>query len=62
MLVVCLLGAGAGVALLAQENHPAQEAKMGIERLHQQDVEATLSGKADDLAKLWDSETKKQRT
>jgi hypothetical protein len=24
--------------------------------LHQQDVEATLSGKADDLAKLWDSE------
>jgi hypothetical protein len=23
---------------------------------HQQDVEATLSGKADDFAKLWDSE------
>jgi ketosteroid isomerase-like protein len=29
---------------------------MAIERLHQQDVEATFSGKADDLAKLWDSE------
>ena len=25
-----------------------------IERLHQQDVAATLSGKADDLAQLWD--------
>ena len=55
-LVVCLLGAGAAVALLAQENHPAQEAKIGIERLHQQDVDATLSGKADDLATLWDDE------
>jgi hypothetical protein len=31
-------------------------ARIGIERLHQQDVEATLSDKADELAKLWDSE------
>lgn len=25
----------------------------GIQRLHEQDVQATLSGKADDLARLW---------
>jgi ketosteroid isomerase-like protein len=31
-------------------------ARIGIERLHQQDVEATLSDKADESAKLWDSE------
>ena len=56
MIVVCLLGVGAAIALLAQENGLAQEAKLGIERLHQQDVEATLSDKADELAKLWDNE------
>src|SRR5438874_13692664 len=55
-IIVCLLGVSAAVALLAEENHSSQEAKIGIERLHQQDVEATLSGKADDLAKLWDNE------
>jgi hypothetical protein len=33
-----------------------QQAKAGIERLHQQDVEATLTDKADELAKLWDNE------
>jgi hypothetical protein len=31
-------------------------ARIGIERLHQQDVEATLTDKADELAKLWDTE------
>jgi len=56
IIIVCLLSAGAAVTLLAQENRLARQAKMGIERLHQQDVEATLSGKADDLAKLWDNE------
>ena len=30
--------------------------RIAIERLHRQDVEATLSDKADELAKLWDSE------
>ena len=30
------------------------QARLGIESLHQQDVAATLSGKADDLATLWD--------
>ena len=55
-IVGSLLAVGTAVALSARENHPAQEAKIGIERLHQQDVDATLSGKADDLAKLWDDE------
>jgi ketosteroid isomerase-like protein len=37
--------------------NPSEEAdRMAIERLHRQDVEATLSDKADELAKLWDSE------
>jgi hypothetical protein len=31
-------------------------AQARIERLHQQDVAATLSGKADDLAALWDND------
>jgi ketosteroid isomerase-like protein len=36
---------------------PSKEAdRIAIERLHQQDVEATLSDKADELAKLWDNE------
>ena len=54
-IVGCLLGASAAIALVGQEN-VAREAKLGIERLHQQDVEATLSDKADELAKLWDNE------
>jgi len=56
MIVVWLLDAGAAIALLAQQNDPVEKAKIGIERLHQQDIEATLSGKADDLVKLWDNE------
>src|SRR5437773_1596420 len=36
---------------------PAEEAdRIAIERLHEQDVEATLSDKADELARLWDNE------
>jgi len=36
---------------------PSEEAdRIAIERLHQQDVEATLSDKADELARLWDNE------
>jgi ketosteroid isomerase-like protein len=56
IIVVSLLSAGATIVLVAQENRAAEAAKIGIERLHQQDVDATLSGKADDLAKLWDDE------
>lgn len=40
----------------ARESGSMQEAKAGIERLHQQDVEATLTDKANELAKLWDNE------
>ena len=56
IIIVGVLGVREGVTLLAHENGSAQKARMAIERLHQQDVEATLSGKADDFAKLWDSE------
>ncbi len=33
---------------------PPQQDRAAIERLHQQDIEATLSDKADELLKLWD--------
>src|SRR5271170_148862 len=56
MLSVGVLGARAGVTLQAHESDSEEKARMAIERLYQQDVEATLSGKADDFAKLWDSE------
>jgi len=56
IVIAGVLGASAGVRLWAHENGSAQQARTGIERLHQQDVEATLSGKADDFAKLWDNE------
>jgi hypothetical protein len=56
IIIVGVLGTGAGVALWAHESGSAQQARTGIERLHQQDVEATLSGKSDDFAKLWDNE------
>jgi ketosteroid isomerase-like protein len=46
---------GAGVTFFVHENNTEQKARSAIERLHRQDVEATLSGKADDLAQLWDS-------
>src|SRR5438445_10335692 len=41
----------------ASKSSSEAAARIGIERLHQQDVEATLNDKADELAKLWDSET-----
>jgi ketosteroid isomerase-like protein len=55
IIVVGALGAKAGVTSLAHDNGPEQDARKAIQRLYQQDVEATLSGKADDFAKLWDS-------
>jgi ketosteroid isomerase-like protein len=55
LLVVTMLGAGAGMALSA--GHPSRKQDMiGIERLHEQDKEATLSDNADQLAKLWDKD------
>src|SRR5213082_3033174 len=35
---------------------PARDDRNAIEQLHQLDVDATLSDKADELAKLWDSD------
>ena len=53
LLVVTMLVAGTGIALPAR--HPSLKHDMiGIERLHEQDKEATLSDSADQLAKLWD--------
>jgi ketosteroid isomerase-like protein len=40
----------------SSESSSEEADRMAIERLHRQDVEATLSDKADELAKLWDTE------
>jgi len=47
----------AGVVSSPPAAHPSLEQDMkGIERLHEQDKEATLSDSADQLAKLWDKD------
>jgi len=56
IVMVGALGTSAGIALSAYEVGSRQQAREAIEQLHRQDVEATLSGKADDFAKLWDSQ------
>jgi|SRR5579864_5101100 len=56
VIVVAVLGASVGAALWAHGNSSEQQARAAIEQLYKQDVEATLSGKADDFAKLWDNE------
>jgi len=53
LLVVTMLVAGTGIALSARHSSLEQD-MIGIERLHEQDKEATLSDSADQLAKLWD--------
>jgi ketosteroid isomerase-like protein len=55
LLVVTMLVAGIGVALSASPPSLKQDL-IGIERLHEQDKEATLSDSADQLAKLWDKD------
>jgi ketosteroid isomerase-like protein len=54
MVIVGILGAGAGIAVLAHGHSSVQQDRTAIEQLHQLDVETTLSDKADELAKLWD--------
>src|SRR5437588_1561108 len=54
--IVGSLAASAATAAFAYQNNSAEQTRFAIERLHQQDVEAPLSDKADELAKLWDSE------
>ncbi len=41
---------------MPHDDGAARQDRAGIDRLHQQDVEATLSDKADQLATLWDNE------
>lgn len=43
-------------SLWAGQKRTLQQDREGIEALHRLDVETTLSGKADDLAKLWDKD------
>jgi hypothetical protein len=66
-LLLALIGVGVitfvAVRLAAAADNRSSESsseeadRIGIERLHRLDVEATLSDKADELAKLWDNET-----
>jgi hypothetical protein len=55
LLVITMLKASIGSACSA--SHPsAKQDLAGIERLHEQDRHATLSDRADQLAKLWDKD------
>src|SRR4029077_237682 len=55
LLTIMMLVAGAVSA--PQTPHPSVKQDMeGIERLHEQDKEATLADSADQLAKLWDKD------
>jgi len=45
-----------GAARPARAGPPTAQERAAIERLRQLDVAATLSGRADDLAKLWDAD------
>ena len=56
VIAVAALVAAVGTALMARENRTVEQDRAGIERLHQQDMVATLSDKADELAKLWDND------
>jgi ketosteroid isomerase-like protein len=51
-----MLCAGAAVRLFAHGSGSKQQARIAIDRLHQAEVKATLSGKADDFAQLWNSD------
>src|SRR5690242_15704 len=55
VIAVGLLGA-AGTTLMARQNRSVEQDRAGIERLHQQDLAATFSDKADELANLWDND------
>ena len=51
LAVILFLACRMGTTMAA--NTPDDRDRAAIELLHQQDVEATLTGKADDFAKLW---------
>ena len=54
VITVGVLVAALGTTFMARENRTVEQDRAGIERLHQQDVAATLSDKADELVNLWD--------
>src|SRR5258708_37625132 len=56
MLATLLLSAGQGVSPKAAARDSLQADRAAIERLHEQDRDATLSDSADQLAKLWDKD------
>jgi hypothetical protein len=53
MVIITLGLIGRGVTSLAQANGSTHRDRVAIEQLHQHDIDATLSGKAADLARLW---------
>ena len=55
LFVIAMLVAGASSTPRASHSSVEQDLA-GIERLHEQDKEATLSDSADQLAKLWDKD------
>ena len=54
LAIVIILIAVASV-LLAREHRSEQSDRVAIERLHQLDLQTTLTDKADELARLWDN-------
>jgi len=55
LAITCTILATA-ISSVAQQNRSPEKARAGIERLHQLDIETTISGKTDGLAKLWDKD------
>ena len=55
-IIIGVLAAGAAITLWARESGAEQQARAAIERLHQLDLQTTLTDNADELAKLWDSD------
>ena len=56
MLATLLLSAGQGTPPKTAARRGSQADRVAIERLHEEDKEATLSDSADQLAKLWDKD------
>jgi ketosteroid isomerase-like protein len=56
VILLAMFSFSSPVALWVQQNRSRQQDRAGIEQLHQLDRQTTLSGKADDLAKLWDKD------
>ena len=56
LLATSLWSAGQGAPPKAAARDGSEADRAAIERLHQQDKEATLSDSADQLAKLWDKD------